>query len=301
MYRSGSARTFSYSETAISMRSVQSPSAHSQITAIVLITVPKLWLRLSICSFTCRKIDSLRPTRLPCSSLMRILPSGIERACDLTAGSGLAHDEVIVVLLDDVAVARMAGKDGERRAVLANALVLRSRQPHEPAALDVVALAEVRNALERGVELLLGGTDPFVGVTERRLISGALLLFPRSHDPFLSPVNARIHIGIGSPDACAAPVDRRRLDQPRPRGASGTAAAPRGDVEPCALHARSRGQGREPGRRRRAARGQSVDGGCRRPGRARRSGARGVARSRRRRALAREGCADRDRADHGGR
>jgi len=54
------------------------------------------------------------------------------------------------VLLDDVAVARMAAEDAERGAVLSNALVLRRRERYELAAVDVVALAEVRNALERG-------------------------------------------------------------------------------------------------------------------------------------------------------
>jgi len=98
------------------------------------------------------------------------------------------------VLLDDVAVARMAAEDGERGTVRANSLVLRCGQPYQLTAPDVIALAEVRDALERRIELLLGRANTLVGVAERRLVSGALLLFPRGHDPFVSPLNARIHI-----------------------------------------------------------------------------------------------------------
>lgn len=91
------------------------------------------------------------------------------------------------MLFDDLAFARVPAEDGERHPILPNTLVFRRRERDELSALDVVALAEVWDALERWVELLLGRTDTFVSSAERRLVLGALLLFPRSHDAQFSP------------------------------------------------------------------------------------------------------------------
>ena len=69
---------------------------------------------------------------------------------------------------------------------------------------------------------------------------------------------------------------RRRLDQPRPRRRGGAAAAPGRDRERRALLPRARRQGREPGGRRRAARGRGRAGRLRRARRDRGRGARGA-------------------------
>ena len=294
MKRRGSSRTASYLETAISSRSVQSPCAHSQITVIVRSSVPKSRLRLSICSFTWRKIDSLRPTRLTCSSLMKPPLADRGRARP-PAAVRLAHHDVVPVLFEDVAFGVMAARDREGVPVLADALVLR--------AVSRMVSRQRRRRTRRGTahgravaRAPLCSADRLVRLTESGFVLRALFLVLGSHEPDVSPAAPGLHIGLGSPHGSAPHC--RRLDQPRPRRRGETAAASRRDRERRALLARARRQGREPGGCRCAFGGRGRARRVCRPGRARRRGARRIARSRRRGALDRQGRPDRDRADH---
>ena len=108
----------------------------------------------------------------------------VEGAGHLAGAVLLSHDEVVLVLLDHFPVARVTGGDEERLAVGSDALVLRRRQPDRLVAAHVVALAEVRDALERRIEPSLRRADLLVRVATGRLVLGARLFVPGRHGGF---------------------------------------------------------------------------------------------------------------------
>jgi hypothetical protein len=105
-------------------------------------------------------------------------------ARELAAAAGLLHDDIALVLFEDVALARVAVRDREGGAVRADPLVLLRGERDGLAAVHVVALADVLHVLDRRIEPALSSADPLVRLAEGRLVRGLLRLV----DPHASPV-----------------------------------------------------------------------------------------------------------------